>query len=126
MADENNTNTNEIGDSILKTIREMVAPAEDYTYFDADLIIHLNSCMRILHELGLKDFKITGETETWADYLGNRTDLEHVKSYIYYKIKTLFDPPQSSFVLESFKKEADKLEWYINAVVDPSEVGANV
>lgn len=126
MADENNTNTNEIGDSILKTIREMVAPAEDYTYFDADLIIHINSCMSILHELGLKDFRITGETETWADYLGNRTDLEHVKSYIYYKIKTLFDPPQSSFVLESFKKEADKLEWYINAVVDPSEVGANV
>ena len=104
----------------------MIAPAEDYTYFDTDLIIHINTCMSILHELGLKEFKITGETETWADYLGDRIDLEHVKSYIYFKIKTMFDPPQSSFVLDSYKKEADKLEWYINAVVDPSEVGADV
>lgn len=115
-----------INDSILKTIRTMIAPAEDYTYFDTDLIIHINTCMSILHELGLKEFKITGETETWSDYLGNRIDLEHVKSYIYFKIKTMFDPPQSSFVLDSYKKEADKLEWYINAVVDPSEVGADV
>ena len=126
MAEETTTTTNELNDSILKTIREMIAPAEDYTYFDTDLIIHINTCMSILHQLGLKSYKITGETETWADYLGDRIDLEHVKSYIYFKIKTMFDPPQSSFVLDAYKKEADKLEWYINAVVDPSEVGADV
>ena len=123
MADENTTNAT---DSILLTMRKMLGPSEDYTYFDPDLIIHINSCLSVLHQLGLNAFKVTGETETWQDYLGDRIDLEQVKLYMFFKIKTMFDPPQSSFVLESYKKEADRLEWYINAVVDPSEVGADV
>lgn len=120
-----------LDDSILKTIRKMVGPSEDYYYFDPDLIVHINTVFSILNQIGLGSdtdtFKITGDAETWSDFLGeDHARLEMVKSYMYFKIKIMFDPPQSSFVLDSYKKIADELEWRIGASVDPSEVGAKV
>ena len=116
----------ELTDSILKTIKKMIGPSEDYDYFDTDLIIHINTAMSLLIQRGMPAFSITGETETWNDYIQNRVDLNMIKSYIYFKVKIAFDPPQSSFVLESYKKQADELEWRLEAVVDPSEIGAPV
>ena len=55
-----------VPESILKTIRKMVGPAEDYTYFDTDLIININSAFSRLCQLGVgpsEPFKITGEEE---------------------------------------------------------------
>lgn len=116
----------ELTDSILKTIKKMIGPSEDYDYFDTDLIIHINTAMSLLIQRGMPAFSITGETETWNDYIQGRVDLNMIKSYIYFKVKIAFDPPQSSFVLESYKKQADELEWRLEAVVDPSEIGAPV
>ena len=116
----------EINDSILKTIRKMIGPSIDYDYFDPDLIVHINSAISLLIQRGMPSFSITGTTETWTDYVGNRVDLNMIKQYIYLKVKMAFDPPQSSFVLESLKKQADELEWRLEAVVDPSEIGAPV
>ena len=116
----------ELTDSILKTIKKMIGPSEDYDYFDTDLIIHINTAMSLLIQRGMPAFSITGETETWNDYIQDRVDLNMIKSYIYFKVKIAFDPPQSSFVLESYKKQADELEWRLEAVVDPSEIGAPV
>lgn len=113
----------DLGDSILKTIKKLIGPSLDYDYFDNDLIIHINSAFSVLNQLGLGSddtFAITGDSETWQDFLGNdKKFLEMVKTYIYLKVKVTFDPPTSSFVLEAYNKQIAELEWRINIAVDP-------
>lgn len=111
--------------SILTSIKKLLGIAEEYTEFDTDIIIHINSAFSILNQLGLgtnDTFSISSSTETWEDFLGdNHKFLEMVKTYIYLKVKVIFDPPTSSYVLNAYNEQIKELEWRINVAVDPSE-----
>lgn len=99
--------------SILKTIRRMMGPDEDYEYFDTDLIIHINSALARLCELGVgpeQPFYITGTEETWGDF-ADPEFCERVKQYIYLSVKNIFDPPSSASVMNAYKEQIEKLEW---------------
>lgn len=101
--------------SILKTIRRMIGPDEDYEHFDTDLIVHINSALARLCELGVgpkNPFYITGTEETWSDFIGTGVD-ERVKQYIVLSVKNIFDPPSSSSVMNAYKEQIDKLEWLL-------------
>lgn len=106
-----------MGDSILISVKKMITGAdEDYTVFDSDLVAHINTAIMQLRQLGVGPqdppyFKITGETEQWSDYLEGKENYEAVKSAIVLMVKNLFDPPASSYVLESNKKIIDELQW---------------
>ena len=109
-------------ESILLTIKKILGVPEDYKVFDVDLIVHINSVLLILQQLGVgpkSGFSITGTEETWSDFFTNPENLEAVKSYVGIKTKLLFDPPDSSFVLDSYKTLANELEWRLNVQVDP-------
>ena len=106
-------------DSILRTIKKMIGGVEDddFTGFDTDLIVHINSALRILNQLGVGaiGFTITGLDETWNDFLGkDEAILSEVKTYIYLKVKLLFDPPTNSFSLDSYERQAKEFEWRLN------------
>ena len=99
--------------SILKTIRRMMGPDEDYEYFDTDLIIHINSAFARLCELGVgpeQPFYITGTEETWYDFIDPEY-CERVKQYVYLSVKNVFDPPSSASVMNAYKEQIEKLEW---------------
>lgn len=117
-------------DSILKSIKKLLGIDESYTVFDTDVMIHINSVFSILTQLGVgpeSGFAITGATETWSDYLDDEAILEMVKSYMYLKVKKMFDPPQSGIVTNSNDALIAELEWRINVAVDPKrEVPNNV
>lgn len=101
--------------SILKTIRRMMGPDEDYEYFDTDLIIHINSAFARLCELGVgpeQPFYITGTEETWDEFT-DRSFCERVKQYVYLSVKNIFDPPSSSSVMNAYKEQIEKLEWLL-------------
>ena len=101
--------------SILRTIRKMVGPAEDYTYFDTELIIHINAAFDRLCELGVGPeipFSITGEEEVWSDFTDDGQQ-ERIKQYVYLMVKVIFDPPQNASVLTSYKESIDKHEWLL-------------
>ena len=103
------------GTSILKTIRRMIGPSEDYEYFDIELIIHINSAFSRLCQLGVgpeNPFKITGEEECWEDFPAGG-QIEEVKQYIYLSVKNIFDPPASSAVMNAYKEQIEKLEWLL-------------
>lgn len=109
-------------ESILLSIRKLIGPSESYDVFDTDLMIHINTVLMILRQVGIgpaEGFAITGTTETWGDFLDSRTDLEAVKTYVYLRVKALFDPPSNSFVLNSMKEQSDELIWRLNVAVDP-------
>ncbi len=114
-------------ESILKSIRKLIGPEDDYTHFDPDIVIHINSAINRLYQLGLdsaKDFMVTSEAETWADLFGSDEKvLNMCKPFIYFKVKMSFDPPTSSIAAEAIKAEIDKLEWLINIWLESNREG---
>lgn len=108
-------------DSILTSIKKMLGISEDYTQFDADLIMHINSVFLNLAQLGVwpaSGFSIEDETTEWTDFINNNAQLQAVKSYIYLKVKLLFDPPLSSAVIESTNRMIAELEWRLNVAAE--------
>lgn len=103
--------------SILTTIKKLLGIEESDTSFDTDVTIFINSALSRLSELDVGPnggYQITGANEKWSDYLGTSAKIGSVQTYIYYSVRLAFDPPTSSFVLDSMKKQLDKLEWSIN------------
>jgi len=101
-------------DSILTSIKKLFGPDGTYTAFDADLIIHINTYLRVLNQLGIgvQNFRITDDTATWSDFLGdNEALLDEVKTYIYLRVKTVFDPPSSSIVMNAITEQINELGW---------------
>lgn len=102
-------------DSILRTISKLVgASGLEGTdeYFDEDLLIHINTALFELYQVGIgeKGYSVTGESQTWADYLGDRVDeFQAVKDYIYLSVKPIFDPSASSTVQTAMQNTADRL-----------------
>lgn len=111
-------------DSILTSIKKMLGITEEYTHFDADIIMHINSVFSVLNQLGVgpeKGFSIENKSTVWSDFIPNETRLELIKSYMHLKVKLLFDPPASSAVIESMDRQIHEFEWRINITVDPAE-----
>ena len=105
-------------ESILISIKKLIGFDKAYTQFDTDLIIHINSILMVLNQNGIgpdEGFAITGEMETWDDFIGSESNnLAGVKTYIYLKTKLIFDPPQSSALISAMKEEIKELEWRLN------------
>lgn len=105
-------------ESILQSIKKLLGMTEDYTAFDADIIIHINSVFMILNQLGIgpaNGFSISDENTVWSDYLPeDNKNFEAVKTYIYLKTKIVFDPPMSSAVMEAMRQMISELEWRLN------------
>lgn len=111
-------------ESILTSIKKLLGITEDYDHFDADLIMHINSVLVILNQLGVGDdngFAITDDSATWSDFLGNDTRLNLVKSFVALKVRLLFDPPQSSAVKEAIDNTLAELEFRICVEADKGD-----
>lgn len=111
-------------DSILTSVKKLLGLTEEYTAFDPDLIMHINSVLMILRQMGVgpeKGFTIGDATATWSEFCNERTDLEAVKSYVALKVKLLFDPPQSSSTMEATKNLISELEWRLYVMCDKEE-----
>lgn len=101
-------------ESILTSIKKMLGIAEEYNHFDSDLIIHINSVFVILNQIGVgptEGFVIVDKEDKWNDYTKSEIKIEHVKSYVYLKVKLIFDPPLSNAVTEAYNKLISELEW---------------
>lgn len=108
-------------ESILNNIKRLLGPNETYNHFDLDIITHINSTLMTLNQLGVgpkEGFMITGPDETWADFIGPRKDLADIKSYVYNKVRLVFDPPQNSFLVEAIKEAIKESVWRINNQVE--------
>lgn len=104
-------------ESILVSTKKILGLDATYTPFDLDVITHINAAFSILNQLGVgpeEGFSITDETAVWADYITLPNQLHLVKTYIYLKARILFDPPGTSFLLQSAKEQINEYEWRLN------------
>lgn len=108
-------------DSILTSIKSMLGIQEDYTHFDNDIVTYINSVFLTLMQIGVgpaEGFMITDKTDEWTDYIEDGPLLNSVKSYVYLKVKLLFDPPLNTSTTESINRIIAEFEWRINHQVD--------
>lgn len=108
-------------ESILTSIKKLLGIAEDYDHFDQDIIIHINTVLAILTQLGVgpeTGFSIADKSTMWNEFISNKLYYEPVKTYVYLKVKLLFDPPQSSIVLEATNRMIGELEFRLNAAAE--------
>jgi len=114
-------------ENILDSIKKLLGIDEMDLNFDQELIMHINSVFMVLNQLGVgpvEGFKISSNEETWTDFVGARLDLESVKSYIYLKVRLLFDPPQNSFLVAAIEKQIEENEWRLQVQVEPYTITA--
>ena len=112
-------------ESILTSIKKLLGIEEEYEHFDPDIIMHINSVFMVLNQLGVgpsEGFFIEDDTSVWTDFIGEGANIEAVKSYIYLKVKLLFDPPLSSAAIESIKRMIDEYEWRLSAAAESNEI----
>ena len=104
-------------DSILDTIKKMLGLETDYTDFDTDIIVLINSALMTLTQIGIgpsSGFTISDNSKTWVDFIGDSESLEGVKAYVYMKVRIIFDPPTSATVLEAINRNITELEVRLN------------
>lgn len=111
-------------ESILNSVKKMLGITEEYTHFDADIIMHINSVFSILTQLGVgpdTGFMIEDDSTNWGDYIPEETGsalLSMVRTYMFMKVKMMFDPPLSSSVADAYNRQISELEWRLNVAVE--------
>ncbi|QAY17124.1 hypothetical protein SEA_MADAMATO_6 [Streptomyces phage Madamato] len=103
--------------SILNSMKKLIGLGETDASFDLDLTIHLNSMISVLTQVGIgpaEGFMIEDSTATWESFIGSDPRQSMVKSYLYLRVRLLFDPPGTSFALDAMNKNAAELEWRLN------------
>lgn len=110
-------------DSILTSIKKPLGVSIDDDQFDTDIIMHINTALMTLTQLGVgpsEGFEITDDSETWDDLLSGGPDikLNAVITYVYLKVKLLFDPWLSATVIDAMERQVKELEWRIREAVE--------
>lgn len=117
---EESTN-NILNESILDSIKKLLNISKDDTAFDTDIIININSVFTTLRQLGVgpeKGFRILSNEEKWNNFVSDELMLDSVKTYVYLKVKLVFDPPLNSSLMDSFERQIKELEWRLNVEVE--------
>lgn len=107
-------------DSILTSIKKMLGIIEEDESFDIDIIIHINTAFSTLTQLGVgpkEGFAIRDKTTLWTEFVDD-IRLENVRSYVYLKVRQVFDPPTNSAVLDAISRQISELEWRMNVTTD--------
>ena len=105
-----------MSDSVLSSTKQMLGISPEDTSFDVNVIMSINTALTILMDLGLTEVEdqiVTSDKMTWDELLGGRTDIEYVKTYIYQKVKLIFDPPTSTAAIDAMQRSINELEWRI-------------
>jgi hypothetical protein len=103
--------------SILTLTKKLAGMENDFTQFDADIIVYINSVFMTLTQIGVGPvggFIVQGKAETWDSFLQGRKDLEGVKAYMAMKVRLAFDPPQSGVLIDALKAQIAELEFRLN------------
>ena len=114
-------------DSILTSVKKVLGIPSDYEHFDRDILLHLNTVMSILNQLGVgpeEGFIVENDSTLWSDLFDGDIDtnkMMYVKSYVCLRVRLLFDPPTSSGAIDAMERQMRELEWRITVTRDPRD-----
>jgi hypothetical protein len=103
--------------SILISTKKILGLDADYTVFDLDVITHINTAFSTLTQLGVgpaDGFMIEDDSAVWTDFIADDLQYNSVKSYVFLRVRQLFDPPQTSYLIDAVDRQIKELEWRLN------------
>jgi hypothetical protein len=103
--------------SILASTKKILGIPDDYTVFDTDIITHINTVFSTLTQLGVgppEGYMIEDDAAVWSDYIIDDMQFNSVRSYMYLRVRLLFDPPTTSYLIGAFDQQIKELEWRLN------------
>lgn len=109
-------------ESILDSIKTLLNIETDDTSFDTEIMIHINSSFGTLFQLGvgpIEPFAIESKDEKWAAFIGDKTEINSVKTFVYYEVRLAFDPPTTSYAIQAFERQRDELGWRLKTAETP-------
>lgn len=104
-------------ESILNGTKKVLGIAVEYTAFDEDVLMHINSVFSVLHQLGVgptAGFFIEDSSAEWSEFVVNDVGYNMIRSYVFLKVRMLFDPPTTSFMIEAMTNQIREYEWRIS------------
>lgn len=108
-------------DSILTSVKKFLGYEEEHTHFDADIIMHINSILAVLTQMGVgppEGFFISDSSSTWDEFVSDKVILSLTKTFVYHKVKLVFDPPMSSAAVASLEQTIKEFEWRLDSAVN--------
>lgn len=123
---DNVESSNNIDNSILLSIKKLLGLTASDTSFDTDVIIHINTAFMVLNELGVgpeDGYSIKSSEDNWTDFIDDEEHLDAIKTYIYLKVKQVFDPPQHGPTQEALQESIREYEWRLNVKAENAEKG---
>lgn len=107
--------------SILDSVKKVLGFDPEFTEFDLDVVMHINSAFGSLQQLGVGSdtgFIIQDNTTLWSQYIADLLYLNMVKQYIFLAVRLAFDPPATSFGIEAIERQLAQLSLRINISVE--------
>ena len=111
----------DLSESILTSEKKMLGITGEYEEFDPELIVLINGIFGTLEQLGIRSgdkFRIQDRFTTWGEYLDDSAMIDEIKSYMYLRLRLLWDVPSNSFVVKTFEDQIKEFEWRINVKGD--------
>lgn len=106
-------------DRILPSIKKLLGVDDSYEIFDTDILLYINAAIGTLNQIGVgpeDGFMVMDKTATWVTFLGDDPRLNSAKAYVYLRVKLLFDPPTTSYLIEANAKLTQEFEWRLNTL----------
>lgn len=114
-------------ESILNSTKKLLGIFSSVDAFDTELILHINSVLSALVQMGIgpsEGYAITNAENTWSEFLGNDKRLESVKTYVFMRVRLLFDPPSNSSVIQAYENQIKEFEWRNYIVKDTDRINS--
>lgn len=113
--------------SILKSVKKNLGLEQDYTVFDGEIVTYINTAFSTLNQLGIgapTGFTIEDDSAVWGEFISPTLMapmLSNVKTYIYLRVRLIFDPPVTSYALKSFEDQLHELEWRLSEMRESTD-----
>ena len=112
-----------MSESILTSVKKILGLDESYEVYDSDIVLHINSACSTLTQIGVgppEGFMIEDVTAVWSDLLGTDPRLNAAKQYVCLKVRSVFDPPASSYAVTAMNEQLAAHEWRLNTLMEAS------
>lgn len=108
-------------DSILDSVKQALGLTPDMTSFDVEVVMHINSVIGTLQQIGVSNngaLYVADNTTHWVSITTRQDLINLTKTYMYTKVKLIFDPPANPRVIEATEKQVTEFEWRLQIMAE--------
>lgn len=106
--------------SILGDVKEYLGIPAEVDCFDNTLLVHINTATFLTETISsfVNNIEIDKSTDWNEMYDGMEVTCPAIKTYVFLKIRLLFDPPNNSYLSGVIERSLTELEFKINMYCD--------